>query len=123
MADFLVGDFSFEFDSVVRGHHIYKSFWTPLIGETLSLMTEDANAHDSQAVAVMKGGSIVGHAPRGLARVFFFFIEHGGSISCEITGHRKYGCGLEVPCCYKLTGKPKYVRRAKELLKKNNSTV
>ena len=37
--------------SVIRGHHVYKSVWTPEVGEELSLVTEDGNEHDKYAVA------------------------------------------------------------------------
>ena len=95
------GDFSYTFDSVIRGHHIFKSVWTPFIGETLSLAIEDGNAEDPYAVAVMKGTTIVGHTPCEISRVFSFFIQHDGTISAEVSGHRRFGCGLEVPCRYK----------------------
>ena len=45
--------------SVIRGHHVYKSVWTPEVGEELS--TEDGNEHDKYAVAVIKDGYVVGH--------------------------------------------------------------
>ena len=111
------GDFSFSLESVIRGHHIYKTVWTPFTGEILTLTIEEGNENDPFAVAVMKD-SVVGHAPRELARVFFFFLRHDGSISAEVVGHRKFGCGLEVPCKYTLQGKPKYIKRAKKLLAK-----
>ena len=81
------GDFSFTFESVIRGHHVYKSVWTPFIGETLSLTIEDGNAEDPYAVAVMKGTTIVGHTPREISRVFSFFIQHDGTISAKVSGH------------------------------------
>ena len=34
-----------QIDSVVRGHHIYKSVWTPVIGEDLYLEPEESNEH------------------------------------------------------------------------------
>lgn len=111
-------DFCLTYESVVRGHHIYKHIWTPLLGEVLSLLVEEENEYDRYAIAVMKEDSIVGHVPQSLSKIFHFFIRHDGIITCEITGQRKKGHGLEVPCCYKLTGKPKYIARAKELLKK-----
>ena len=52
----------FEIESVVRGHHIYKISWTPVIGEELMLEAEDCNEHDKHAVAVMKDGHVVGHS-------------------------------------------------------------
>ncbi len=109
-------DFSFTFESVIRGHHVYNSVWTSSFGEILSLSPEDGNENDAYAVAVMKDPIVVGHAPRELPRVFSFFIRHDGSICAEVTGHRKYGCGLEILCKYTLQGKPKYIKRAKKLL-------
>ena len=111
-------DFACEFASVIRGHHVYKSIWTPSIGETLPLDADDGNDHDAYAVGIFKDSTLVGHAPREVSRIFYYFLQHGGSISAEITGHRKFGHGLEVPCCYKLTSKPKYVKHAKKLLLK-----
>ena len=43
----------FEITSVVRGHHVYKTIWTPVVGEMLLLKTEDNNEHDLYAVAVL----------------------------------------------------------------------
>ena len=67
-------------------------------------------------IAMLKAGIIVGHVPREVSRIFTFFIRHGGTIVCEVVGHRKLGKGLEVPCCYKFTGKPKHIKKALKLL-------
>ena len=33
--------------SVIRGHHVYiKSIWHPILGEQLTLESEDGNSHD-----------------------------------------------------------------------------
>ena len=111
-------DFACEFASIIRGHHVYNSVWTPAIGETLPLGADDGSEHDAYAVGIFKDSAVVGHAPREVSRIFYYFLQHGGSISAEITGHRKFGHRLEVPCCYKLTGKPKYVKHAKKPLLK-----
>ena len=117
-------EFTFELESVIRGHHVFKSIWTPAIGETLPLNIEDGNSHDPNAVAIIKDSTVVGHAPREVARVFYFFLTHDGTIHAEVIGHRRFGRGLEVPCRYILQGKPKYIKRAKKLLQndKNEDT-
>ena len=69
-------------------------------------------------LAFFKNSVVVGHAPREVSKIFYYFMQHGGSITVEITGHRKFGNGLEVPCSYTLTGKPKHIRQAKKLLMK-----
>ena len=71
------------------------------------------------AVAILKdGGVVAGHIPRSFSRTFYFFLRHGGSIECKLTGHRKFEIGLEVPCMYTLSGKPKYIKRLVKLLTK-----
>ena len=62
--------------SVVRGHHVYKEVWTPVIGEVLPVFPEPDNPHDKRAVAIFKEGSIVGHVPRELSKIFWFFVKH-----------------------------------------------
>ena len=76
-------------ESVIRGHHIYKSVWSPRVGEIVSVDREHGNSHDRHAVCLLKGSSIIGHAPRELAKYFWFFLGHGGTITCEVTGSRK----------------------------------
>ena len=34
---YTANDFTYEFSSIIRGHHVYKSVWTPSVGETLPL--------------------------------------------------------------------------------------
>ena len=114
---FAEDDFSFRFESVIRGHHIYKDVWVPFIGEILRLGRENNNEQDHHAVAVLKDNATVGHAPREISTIFFYFLGHDGTIEAEVAGHRQYGVGLEVPCWYILTGKPKFIKRAKKLLK------
>ena len=110
-------------DSVVRGHHVYKSIWTPFLGEVLRVEIEEGNEEDRYVVAILKdGGVIVGHAmPCPSQLLQNIFLRHGGSIECKITRHRKLGIGLEVQCTYTLSGKPKYIKRLVKLLTKADS--
>ena len=87
-------------DSVVRGHHVYKSIWTPVIGEELNLECKESNKHDEYAVAVRKNGETVGHMPHSFSRISWYFLKNAREIRCVITGKRKHGLGLEVPCTY-----------------------
>lgn len=115
-------------ESCVRGHHIYKKRWTPLVGERLRTRKEDGNCHDRFAVAVFKADkSTVGHIPREFSRIACYFLTHGGEITCEVTGRRRRsvapGKGLEVPCTYTFLGKPKIIKKVVKLidLKKQSS--
>jgi len=93
---------SFSWEMVIRGHHIYKAIWTPVINEILSLSQEH---EDPFAVSVIKDGDIVGHVPREVSRIVWHFIEHDGIVDCQVSGRRKHGKGLEVPCIYCFRGK------------------
>ena len=72
-----------ENTSVIRDHHIYRSIWTPIIGEKLVFEAQDDNEHDKLAVAVMKDGCIVGHVPRSISQVLWFYLKRGGHILCS----------------------------------------
>ena len=56
-------DFAHEFSSIIRGHHVCKSVWTPSIGETLPMTADTGNERDAYAVGVFKDSVVVGHAP------------------------------------------------------------
>ena len=60
-------DEMFCLDSIVRGQHVYKTVWTPFLGEILTAISEPENNHDRHAVCVEKGKEIVGHVPRKLS--------------------------------------------------------
>ena len=34
-------DYEVEFSSVIRGHHVYKAAWSPIIGESLACRKDD----------------------------------------------------------------------------------
>ena len=84
-----------EVESVVRGHHVYKSVWTPVSGEELAVVPEAKNSHDRYAVDVLKDGEVVGHITRELSRTFYFILKHSGEISCVIMGKQKYEVGFK----------------------------
>uniref|UniRef100_A0A1X7SY28 HIRAN domain-containing protein n=1 Tax=Amphimedon queenslandica TaxID=400682 RepID=A0A1X7SY28_AMPQE len=94
----------FTIASVVRGHHVFKSIWTPYIDEVLQLEVEDNNPHDQNAVVIKKDDTIVGRVPKEFSKVINNFISSGGIVDCKITGKRKLGKGLEVPCTYVCNG-------------------
>ena len=61
---------------------------------------------------------MVGHLPRETAKIVWFFLRRGGSGWCKITGRRKKGIGLEVPCVYTFSGPHKLVKKLEVLLMK-----
>ena len=88
----------------LRGHHVYKAVWIPVIGEELLLRAEDNNEHDNHAVAVIKGSNVICHILWSISTAAWFFLKREGNITCHITGKHKLGVGLEVPCVYTFSG-------------------
>ena len=118
MASLCATEESLEVESVVRGHHVYKAVWTPVIGEELLLEAEDDNVHDKYAVCVVRSSDscVVGHVPRSCSRVFWFFPKRRGRITCRITGRRKLGVGLEVPCVYNFFASSTLINKLRGLI-------
>ena len=104
----------------MRGHHIYKEVWTPVTGEILTCARETVNLHDHFAVKVLRAGVIVGHLPKKISTICSLFLSKGGTISCQVSGNRRYSSdliqgGLEVPCILKLEGDECLMLKTKKL--------
>ena len=117
----------YEFVSVVQGFHEYQSIWAPVLGEELPCKREINNSHDSFAVAVTKDRMVIGHLPRRFSVIFWSFLQ-SGSITCIITGTRRYSRDLvqgelEVPCTLIFNGHPSIIEKVKGLLKENKSKI
>ena len=111
---------TFQMESCVRGYHVYKDLWEAVVGERLECQRERDNPSDAYAVAVKKGGAVVGHLPRKLSRLCALFIRRGGSISCSPTGRRRYSSdlpqgGLEIPCLLFFEGDSKEIKKLVKL--------
>ena len=82
---------SFSVESVVRGHHVYKTIWSSALGEELQCHCEVGNIHDLYAVSVIKPGTdVVSHIPRQISTYCNMFIRSGGGITCVVTGSHHY---------------------------------
>ena len=112
----------FSISSVVRGYHIYQDVWSAGVGEQLTCDREPGNRHDTFAVAVKKDEVIVGHVPRCISPICYIFLCRGGTISCRVTGHRRYSAnlaqgGMEIPCILTFqTGDAQYLDKIKKSL-------
>ena len=96
----------------VRGHHIYKNIWSPVLGESLTTEMEEDNQHDHFAVAVCHHiHGVVGHLPRNISRLCVSFLDRGGTIIVTVTGKRVRSellqGGLDVPCTLSFSAKSK----------------
>ena len=106
----------------MRGYHVYPDIWVAVVGEELACEKEPTNVSDRYAVAVIKGGVIIGHLPRKISKICSLFLRRGGSISCIVSGGRRYSAdlpqgGLEIPCNLLFKGKAKAMDKLKRFLK------
>ena len=113
----------YSWESVIRGHHVYKAIWMPEIGEILKCKQERGNPEDLYGVSVLKDDTIVGHVPHEKSRVVWYFLEYDGTVTCQIIDGRKHGKGLEVPCMYRFTGKKRKIEKLRKLLPASSKTV
>ena len=49
----------YELESAIRGFHVYKPTWTPVIGEELTAERESGNSEDQFAVAQRLAQTII----------------------------------------------------------------
>ena len=111
----------------VRGYHVYSEIWEAVLGETLSCRREPTNVSDRYAVAVLKDDITVGHLPRKFTKIFSLFFRGGGSITCQVTGHRRYSRdlaqgGMEIPCELTLRGAKTDIKKFRALIDNKKST-
>ena len=71
----------FNFESSIRGYHVYKSIWTYEIGEKIRCDREENNPNDKSAVKLVRNDGnkeqCVGHLPIEHSKVFNFFLKRG----------------------------------------------
>ena len=121
----------YEFDSLIRGYHVYQHIWTPVEGETYSCTREPGNEHDRNAVAVMYEDRVMDHILLAISKCISLFLILPGSFSkTKVTGKRTNrggGYGLEVPCKYRISGQEKAVdwmkRKATTFLQEHSLAV
>ena len=71
------------FDSCIRGHHVSKDFWMPVINEELVCVQESENPHDPYTVAIKKRSLVVGHVARKSSAVCSLFLHAGNYHTCD----------------------------------------
>ena len=99
-----------QFTSVIRGHHVYKSIWTPTLGEKLNCREDDrkeAKQHDEYAIGTYlennTSNELAGHVPMELSYLIYTFLRacKDNEVSVKVTGSRRLENGLVVPGTFK----------------------
>lgn len=115
---------NWEMESYVKGYHVYRSFWTPIIDEILETRRQPENQMDKYAVCVLKDARVVGHLKKGsngrFAKTIFYFLRSDAHAKCSVRitgepvnlGDKE---GMQVPCVLQFEGQSRFI----ELLKQN----
>ena len=95
-----------DFMTVIRGHHGYKSVWSPVMSRVLGCKRDvcaEAQEHDSNAIGAYiisnQKETLAGHVSIELSHLLKNFIEvkAENQLSARVTGKRKREVGLVVP--------------------------
>ena len=93
-----------EYETVIRGHHVYKCVWTPVINEKLECNKDthaEAKEHDENAIGIYRPTkqldvanekkTLVGHVPIELSRLMKNFLGENteNKLIAQVTGKRK----------------------------------
>ena len=90
----------------IRGCHIYNwTQWTAEIGSVLKSEPEKrpgALVEDKYAITIISNNQTVGHVPKFLLKLTFFFLKHGAALTVKVTEERRYSFdlpqgGIEIP--------------------------
>ena len=109
---------STEIGTYVKGYHVYKNIWEPIVNEELEAGMEPDNVMDKYAVCVKRNTSIVGHLPldknRKLAKMISYFLraDQDAEWKVVITGKEVNlgdGNGIQVLCKLKISSPRKMV--------------
>ena len=117
---------NFGMVSYVKGYHVYKTLWNPLIGEFLSCQREPDNPMDKYKypVCVKRENKIVEDLLFGksgkFAKIIFYFLRADEFSSCKIVVTGKPvilgdGEGIQVPIKLIFTG----IQKCIDILKRH----
>ena len=115
-----------EVECCVRGHHVYESNWDAKTGSKLKPCHEkrpSALVEDKYAMALKFNDTTVGHVPKFLSKITYFFLKLGGDLVVKITGQRRYSRDLdqgamELPGTYVFTSTDAEMHAKLEMLVK-----
>ena len=77
----------FEFTAAVRGFHVFRKIWKPVLNELLDCFHEQGNDFDYFSIKTCEKDNkkTVGHLPREISRPTKFLIDCGARVTAEIT--------------------------------------
>ena len=104
-----------KFSTVIRGHHVYNTIWSAVVGEILMVKPDTLNEalqYDRFSMGVFKISEnseemLVGHAPMEISSLLshFFNKDADNFIRARVIGKRMREVGLVVPATYEAYSK------------------
>ena len=101
----------FTVQCCIRGYHTYQAQWNAEVEAKLNTAPETkptALVEDKYTIVVKHDEQTVGHVPKFLSKLTFFFLKHGGKVIIKVNGPKRYLVdlkqgGMEVPAefCFK----------------------
>ena len=99
-----------EFDSIIRGYHIYKDMWAAEIGSILYTKPDDreeARASDRYSIGIYTettSKTLIGHVPVEFSPLIHHFLSAhpDNQVMVTVIGKRRKEHGLVVPARYRL---------------------
>ena len=89
----------FTVQCCIRGYHTYQAQWNAEVGAKLNTAPDTRPAslvEDKYAIAVKHDEQTVGHVPKFLSKLtFFFFLKHGGKVIIKVNGPKRYSVDLK----------------------------
>ena len=122
----IVTEKELEVECCVRGHHVYGSNLDAKTGSKLKPCHEkrpSALVENIYGMALKFNGTTVGHVPKFLSKITYFFLKLGGDLVVKITGQRRYSRdldqgGMELPDTYIFTSTDAKMHSKLEILVK-----
>ena len=87
----------FTVERCVRGHHVYKSKWEAKVDSELKACHEirlGALTEDKYAMALKHKDVTVGHVPKFLSKITYFYLKHGRNLLVKIIGKKQFSKDL-----------------------------
>ena len=100
---------TFQFTAAIRGYHVFRKIWEPVIEEELKCAHEVGNEYDVFSIKTCQGSrKTVGHLPREISRETKFLLDRGATVNAKLSSdhYRKsplFQGGLEIACIATVT--------------------
>ena len=91
--------YQISFDTNIRGHHVYKSIWTPKQEEFLKIRydaREEAREYGEHALGVYTLETLVCHVPIKFSSLLHHFPDEENHLICQVPRKRKREVGFVI---------------------------